>query len=208
MRVVVFGMIVALVGVLFFSGAASASSRGGGVSLSTDGTTWNSSLPGPLFNEEVRWVPGDTRTERFYVRNDSGVDASMQIRILNARIDELIRVGDLEVATRIDGGAWQSTQQAGERVLSEDTIAAAATRTVNVRVSLPAASTNVSQVRQLDLRLKVILSADSDASLSPTGTNPLSGVLTAGMMVTVGAVLLALAARRRDAEREGSHATS
>ena len=42
------------------------------IGLSSDGFSWGSTLPQPLFDPAFRWVPGDRETASFWVRNQSG----------------------------------------------------------------------------------------------------------------------------------------
>ncbi|WP_338886633.1 hypothetical protein [Rhodococcus sovatensis] len=49
------------------------------VSFSSDGLTWSSSLPNPLFDKRIRWIPGDSRTSTFHVLNETDHGANVQV---------------------------------------------------------------------------------------------------------------------------------
>ena len=49
------------------------------VSFSSDGLTWSSSLPNPLFDKRIRWVPGDSRTSTFHVFNETDRGGNVQV---------------------------------------------------------------------------------------------------------------------------------
>lgn len=185
-RAMTFASAVLVAALLVFTDAAAASADDG-ISLSRDGRTWSQSLPAPLFDDQVRWVPGDSRVAQVLVRNDSGASARMRIDLISGAVDDLLRIGDLEVATRIDGGRWTSTSVSGIAELSTAGIAAGGIRTVEVRVVLPWSSPNLTQNLQLDFDLRVTLTGedpDSPSILSATG-----GGIDLGLLLTAGATL-------------------
>lgn len=206
--------VVALFGVflLLFLTPQSASAVEG-ISLSNDGATWEETLATPLFDDQILWVPGDTRDAEFFVRNDTAQDAELQIDFLSAEIDELIDIGDLIISTRVDNGEWTSTSTAGLQNLSASDIAAGGTRAIQVRAALPFSSPNSTQARALDFDLLVTLSHTEPPPVIPEEpTSPdASGLpMTGGMLNTallsiavvalsVGAFLTAAARRRRTA---------
>lgn len=49
------------------------------VTYSFDGATWTATLPSPLFDTSTRWVPGDSRSAKFQVLNDTGNDGRVHI---------------------------------------------------------------------------------------------------------------------------------
>lgn len=209
--------VVALFGVflLLFLTPQSASAVEG-ISLSNDGATWGETLATPLFDDQILWVPGDTRDAEFFVRNDTAQDAELKIDFLSAEIDELIDLGDLIISTRVDNGEWTSTSTAGLQNLSTSDIAAGGTRAIEVRAALPFSSPNNTQARALDFDLLVTLSHTEPPTVVPEEpTSPdASGLpMTGGMVNTallsiavvalsVGAFLTVAARRRKEtAER-------
>lgn len=115
-----------------------------GIAFSRDGSSWGSALNGPLFSSSIRWVPGDVRTERFYVRNDSNLIAKMDVAVIATSVQELIDTGDLAVAVRIGNGDWQATSVAGTHDLASRTVNVGESYPVEVRVSFLAEATNSS----------------------------------------------------------------
>lgn len=178
-----------------------------GISMSRDGETWAAALPAPLFSDQVRWVPGDTRAEQVLVRNDSGVSARMHIDLVSGADDELLRIGDLEISTRIDGGDWTRASGSGVQELSNSEIPAGGVRTVEVRVALPWTSPNLTQAMRFafDLRVTLVESdAHGDGILSTTGGQPDAALIGgAGVAITGGALLATR--RRRTAAAGGRH---
>ena len=189
---------------LIFAGATGASAADG-ISVSRDGRTWASTLPSPLFDDSVRWVPGDTRVAQFFVRNDSGMPSEMQVDFVSTRIDELVRIGDLEVSARVDGGPWGSVDAAQTEELADATVAAGGVRPVEVRVTLPSDSPNLTQILDLAFEVRVTLSQQA-GGLIPTGGDVRLGLLVVAATVTAtGALLLGLARRRDRRTREAFH---
>lgn len=180
-----------------------------GISLSRDGESWAAELPAPLFSDQVRWVPGDSRTEDVLVRNDSGDSARMHIDLVSGADDELLRGGDLEIATRIDGGEWTTANGPGAHELSEAGIGPGGVRTVEVRVALPWSSPNLTQEMTLDFDLRVTLvgsEASDESILSATGGTPDPPLIGSAVVAITGGALLLASRRRRSATiQEQSH---
>ncbi|MGV8873902.1 MAG: hypothetical protein ACOH2Q_15325 [Rhodococcus sp. (in: high G+C Gram-positive bacteria)] len=51
------------------------------VSYSNDGRMWTPTLLEPLFDKDIRWVPGDIRSSTFHVFNDTEEDGRVQLII-------------------------------------------------------------------------------------------------------------------------------
>lgn len=130
--------------------------------LSNDGTTWASTLPAPLFDPNVRWVPGDRQEESFWVRNLSGDGAVLDIAVLGSPIDSLVETGDLDVEVKAGNGPWHATDQAGRHTLvSSMPVEAGQREKVTVAVDFDPASTNHSQFKRLELAFEVRLTQDT-----------------------------------------------
>lgn len=181
-----------------------------GILLSNDGTKWAQTLPEPLFDSAIRWVPGDERTSRFYVRNDTDITAVMSVDILVGQVEDLLDTGDVRIDVRIAGGPWTTTAKSGTYHLSTGTAGAGATYPIDVRVRFLADSANISQIHVLDLRVLVTL---TDANTTPVvdpdtpGNRPLSATgaaagISALALLSLVPFLLLLAARRRRADEE------
>ena len=189
---------------LVFAGATGASAADG-ISVSRDGRTWAPALPSPLFDDAVRWVPGDTRVARFFVRNDSGMPSEMQVDFVSTRIDELVRIGDLEVSARVDGGPWGSVDAAQTEELADATVAAGGVRPVEVRVTLPSDSPNLTQILDLAFEVRVTLSQQAGGLIPTGGDIRLALLVVAATVAATGAILLGLARRRDRRTREAPH---
>jgi hypothetical protein len=130
--------------------------------LSNDGATWSASLPSPLFDSTFRWVPGDRQQTSFWVRNQSGDKALLDITVLGSSVDSLLETGDLEVEVRAGTGPWHATQQVGShKLISSISVAAGQKEKVTVAVDFDSASTNHSQVKKYNLNFEVRLTQDA-----------------------------------------------
>ena len=161
------GLMIAAATVLLGLGIAPASAANE-LGLSPDGVTWGDALPGPLFDPALSWVPGDSETRTFYVRNQSSDDAILNVTLLTGPVETLVDTGDLKVSAKVGSGAFTSAQTAGEhRLVNQVPVAAGEVRKVSVKVDFDAASTNQSQRLELDLRFRVSLSQDTTAVQPP-----------------------------------------
>lgn len=107
--------------------------------LSRDGSTWSPALTTPLFSAPLRWVPGDVRTESFWVRNQS-TDAA-QLSLTASRRGAA--AAGIEVRGRVGSGSWVLLDDSVS--LTGGRLAAGERRRVDVRVSLPAGAGNTTQ---------------------------------------------------------------
>lgn len=130
--------------------------------LSNDGATWSASLPSPLFDSNFRWVPGDRQQKSFWVRNQSGDKALLDITVLGSSVDSLMETGDLEVDVRAGSGPWHSTRQVGRhKLVSSMGVSAGQKEKVTVAVNFDFASPNQSQIKKYDLNFEVRLTQDT-----------------------------------------------
>ncbi|WP_340540090.1 LPXTG cell wall anchor domain-containing protein [Nocardioides sp. GXZ039] len=137
--------------------------------LSSDGTRWGHSLE-PLFAQDERWVPGQTRTATFHVRNQGSDAGLLTVTLAEAARDGLRRSGHLHVAVRAHGAPWTSTAATGEQVLLDAAgLDAGESLRLDVRVALDAAAPNATMLQSSDLDFRVRLT-DADA----TGPHPTS----------------------------------
>ncbi|WP_332643203.1 LPXTG cell wall anchor domain-containing protein [Aeromicrobium sp.] len=176
--------------------------------LSRDGVTWASELPGGLFDDAFRWVPGDSETESFYVRNQGPSDSVMVIEARSADSDELLSNDDIELRVRVDGGTWVDLQN-GEpsKSLSQQSIGEDDVVHVDVNATFDPASTNQSQSKTLDLTFTVALADSLQGDGGDSGDDLLPGtgaqvsswlVIAAGVMLTLGVRLV----RRRESRHD------
>lgn len=199
---------------------ASVAYASGEIGVSADGTSWSSGLDGPLFDPDARWVPGDSRTETFYVRNQGPTGASMTIEARSTDEDDLLADDEIDLRARADGGAWVDLRNgAASAELTDDVIEQDGVVRVDVNASFDPTSSNRSQVRRLALDLRVRLAdaagtdgesdadadggADADldgsgvdADLDPpegeeaAGALPGTGTTTEGWILLLGAALV------------------
>ncbi len=190
------------------------------IGLSNDGTTWSSTLEHPLFDPAFRWVPGDSETASFYVRNQGPSSALLTIEARSAGTDELLDDDDIALRARAADGEWVSVENGvASRSLTSESIRRGDVVEVVVNATFDPVSTNQSQTRHLLLRLDVTLTDaledgggegagnDDGPGGSGVGSGSLAGLLpetgsaTTWLALWVGALLaglgLALAARRR-----------
>lgn len=143
-----------------------------GIGLSHDAVTWSERLAHPLFDAEIRWVPGDRRTQRFYVRNETTAQAHLEVDVMSTGVDALLSTDDLRIDARVAQGPWQPIGRGDQVLLAADQIAAAEVWPVDVRVHFVASSTNASQRLPFDLELQVRLVEPVPPSPDPTSVPP------------------------------------
>lgn len=144
----------------------------GQLELSSDGVTWQQVHSAALFDEAVQWVPGDERTEAFWVRNgtDEPADLRVEVRDLSGR--ELLRSGALELEFALDGRpvVQGPLTQSGESFGVPDTAAGESVE-VTATVRFAASAGNDTQTGALAFDLLVTLT-QSTASDGPGTESP------------------------------------
>lgn len=163
--------------------------------LSVDGVAWTSDLTAPLFDPDIRWVPGDTRTATFHVRNGSGDPAVLSVDVLGAQTHTLLETGDLTISAKGGGGPWRDVSTPGtHRLVSDVTIQSGAGTLVEVAAAFSTAADNQSMRRELDLRFRIRLT--QGAAVSGPGAEDLPGtggppawVLLLGLTLTAAGIL-------------------
>lgn len=138
------------------------------IALSRDGEVWSTQLSEPLFDPDVRWVPGDTRTESFFVRNESPESAELSIDLLGSAVDGLVKTGDLTVMASGGGSGWTETDESGtQRLVSNVGVGSASGTRVDVTVAFDADAVNVSQTLGFELDLRVNLQESLPGTSEP-----------------------------------------
>lgn len=192
------------------AGPAAAADDPGPVAVSTDALHWSNGLTEPLFDPDVRWVPGDLRTAAFFVRNGGPTPATIQLQV-RAVDDALLRTGDIRFAARADGGTWAALDQdRATSLLRVEPLAVADHSTIEIRAEFDPASSNRSQQASADLWFDVRLSQSVvEGDANPAGGNgwlPDTGAPALAPLVLAGAGLLGVGvglARRRREVRHG-----
>ncbi|VXB39964.1 hypothetical protein [Aeromicrobium sp. 9AM] len=187
-------------------GAASPAAADTEIGLSVDGATWAPTLTAPLFDPDLRWVPGDTRSATFYVRNQSDDVATLSVDVLGTALHTLLDTGDLRISARGDGIDWRATSRPGtHRLVSDVAVPAGASTPIDVTVALAPGSSNESMRRQLDLRFRLSLTQRSavgpDGGGLPDTGAPGAWDLVLGIALVAGGII----ATSRRPEREDAH---
>lgn len=178
------------------------------VRVSADGLTWSADLAHPLFDPAHRWVPGESRTETFWVRNDADGPGSLRIGAVVGDSDALATDGRVEVAMRVGSGSWTALTP-GESTTGFGTMAADARQRVDVRAWFRPESGNDTMRQALDLDLEVYLAEDiagdvPDVADASTGLLPDTGAaaglrwLAAAGALCLGAGAAVVARRDKD----------
>lgn len=182
------------------------------VGLSLDGQTWTSELQRPLFDPAMRWVPGDTETRSFWVRNQGPTAASTQIAVRTTDADGLLVQDDIAIDARVRGGAWTSlSDPAGSQTLTDGGLAKGNRVRVDLRVAFLPESTNRSELKELPLRFVVRLTQSGvgpgDGDDDGSGLLPDTGSVVEPWLLYLAAALLGggfliLIVRRRKEESD------
>lgn len=204
-------IVLALVVLVVPAAAAHASNELG---LSYDGQQWSGALKRPLFDPQVRWVPGDVRTARFYVRNQADSWGDLTISVEDVRRDVLTETGRLDIAARVGTGTWTEISAPGTHLLADtDDVPSGTVVPVDVRVALEDVAPNSTMVLGSDLDFSVTLTdsragghtgngGDGDGDhggsidLPGTGAGFSATELALGLLLLTGGALL-MARRRR-----------
>ncbi len=151
----------------------------GQLGLSWDGRAWASQLTGALFDRPGtidRWVPGDSDTRHFYVRNQGG-DAARLTIAYDLPPDTLVNADDFEVTAAVDGGApVVITPGVGWLPLDQTTLADGAVADVAVTATFRLTSTNRSMSQAFPLAFRVTLTEVVGATPLPDATPTPAGV--------------------------------
>lgn len=80
------------------------------VQLSNDGRTWAADLPEPLFDPDVRWVPGDSRAAAFWVRDAGESRGALSVSADVRDTDRLVADGAMNLRLRRGSGQWHEVR--------------------------------------------------------------------------------------------------
>lgn len=177
--------------------------------ISSDGVTFTPNFHGPLFDSDLRWVPGDFRQATFYVRNQGGTPARLSIDILGNHVGDLLDSGDITIEASAGGKSGSVSDGAERRLLTLPKVADGQVVPVTVSVNFDFSSPNDTQVRSTDFRFRINLSQASAVVGEDDGNGlPDTGGLALWMAV-FGSILLgtgvAIVSRRRHNPLGDSH---
>lgn len=152
--------VVAVLLILLGLAAPATAAGSSQLGLSWDGTNWSTELVGTLFNRPgsiVRWVPGDSDTEHFFVRNQGG-DAARVAIDYQLPPNSLVNDTDFALTASVDGGPPVAlTPGSGWLALGGTTLADGRAAEVAVTATFRATSTNPSQSEEFPLDFRVTL---------------------------------------------------
>lgn len=193
------------------STSSAPASAAGELGLSLDGTHWLSSISSPLFEPSFRWVPGDSETETFFVRNQSGSTGYLTVDILGSTADNLIESGALRITAKGGGGNWTTVSEGGtQRLLTAPNIADGKVSAIKVTVSFDASSTNPTQLLASEMTFRITLSESASGAVTDAGDAlPDSGAPNVLLLAALSAIFigtgLGLVTRRNEPTREVHH---
>lgn len=207
-RVVVSGLAALVVTVALGAPAGAENGADGReVTISLDGEYYQQETSDPLFDPSFRWVPGDVRISRFWVRNEADEAGDLTIDLVPRERTDLFRSGYLTVSARAGRGTWTTARSDTElRLLSAKDLPSRAAVPVSIRVSVAADAPNGTMVLGTDFDFRVTL-ADARAggpdgtTDDPSGSLPDTGASTSWWVVPLGLLLVAAGAlllRRRE----------
>lgn len=148
------------------AGPASAADELG---LSKDGVVFGSSLTN-LFDPTFTWVPGDSQSATFWVKNQSTDTASLAIDILGDKAGSLLDSDKLHVTVTGAGGiAIPASGGAAQLVLLAAGIAPGQVVPINVLVDFDFGAGNDTQLLSSDLNFRVTL---TQSSVTPPNSVP------------------------------------
>ena len=147
------------------------------IGLSRDGVTWSNNLTEPLFDPDVRWVPGDERIARFFVRNERPDDGDLTLAIDRVASDALLETGWLSISARAGHQPFRTINGGGrEELVDQDDVVAGDPLLVELRIRMDENAPNGTMVLATALDFTVTLT-DSDAVLDvgDDGSGPPGG---------------------------------
>lgn len=126
--------------------------------LSLNGQTWARTLSGPLFDSDIRWVPGDIETRSFLVRNQGPTAAVLTVTVRSTDTDRLLALDDIALTARAGNGPWVPLHNGRPSVeLTRRALAENGNARIAVRAGFRPESANRSQRGKLDLAFVVTL---------------------------------------------------
>lgn len=190
---------------LLAAASSTPATAAGELGLSVDQVHWSSTISTPLFDDSMRWVPGDSENATFFIRNQGGSTGVLTIDILGSSVGDLIDSGDLHITAKGGGGEWTSVSASGRRrLLTAPDVADGRVVPILVDVSFDSTSDNQTQVRSSALAFLVTLTESVPGD--GTGTLPGTGAPEVCFFAALSAILLgtglSFVTRRSEPKRE------
>lgn len=185
------------------------------IGLSPDGTHWGEQLAEPLFDPAFRWVPGDSETATFYVRNQAAGGADLRVDVRDEHGDPNLGRA-MSFAARVPGGQWVDLQRHGaSQLLDTAALGRGESLRVDLRATFDRAANDPTQDESVAVRIGVTLSAaqagpgprppgqQNIGVLASTGSAVQQWMLwLAAILVGIGLALV-VGGRRREVNRHG-----
>lgn len=157
--------------------------------LSVDQIHWTRAITTPLFDDSMRWVPGDSEDATFFVRNQGGSRGLLVVDVVGSSAGDLIDSGDLHITAKGGGGDWTAVSAPGrQRLLTTPSIGVGKVVPISVNVSFDAGSTNQTQVRSSALTFHINLSESVPSAGS--GALPDTGAPDLRLYAALSAILV------------------
>ncbi len=86
------------------------------VGLSVDGVSWADQLAAPLFDDGLRWAPGDTDDASFLVRNDGPSAGEVTVDVVATDPDGLLASDAFLLEARVGTGPWVEVLEGSTRL--------------------------------------------------------------------------------------------
>lgn len=198
--------------------AAAADPNEPGILLSFDKSTWVETLAHDLFDDTIRWVPGDERTETFWLKNNGPVESVVSVESEGTGTEDLVKMGDIDVDLRVDNGPWGTLESLNDRLIQAGFANAGSVSKVDVRVSLVGESPNYSQLQTIDFDLVIrltqnaplppeppVIDPDSYTGLTATGGQAIGQIAFIGLLGAIVGVLFLIKRRREREEETAAH---
>lgn len=201
-------ILVALTAIMAMMMSRSAVAAEDDLMLSRDAANWTNTLEQPLYDEGDRWVPAESRTVSFFMRNQA--DSAGDLTVMAKTNGATALLNDLVFEARAGSQPWAELDGSGPaRRLNTDSIPLGSVVPVTIRTTFVAGSGNDTQELSASLRLVVSLTA-STADTTEADRLPSTGSAITGWQVWAGAVLVGIgaalfAARQRIKSKEESH---
>lgn len=173
----------------------SAAARGPEVGVSLDGVHYEAGITQPLFDPKLRWVPGDERSSRFWVRNQAVDPGDLTIDLLTQNRQDLFDSSYLSISARAGVGPWHTvTAGTPMRLIRTTDFPAKAEVPVTVLVAVAAEAPNTTMVLATDLDFRITLTdaraTGPNVTDGPGGLLPSTGAAASWWVVPLGLLLL------------------
>ena len=168
---------ISVLGVLLIASPAAATTRQH--ELSTDGSTWSSSIPGTLFDALPMLVPGDSVSRTLFVRNAGSTAGVLRLDAVDVRISNADFARSLHVDAAIDAASLGPVDLSGTAdcitVLPIGRIAAGAVAVVEITLGFDENAPMPTQDSTADFSLLLSVSEDL-GQRTPAAGCPVDGI--------------------------------